>query len=263
MFTKNLFKGFAIFVSSTIFSMSTMQSAYAAPGNLATAPLFLSSIVEPNVFFTLDDSGSMDYELVVEDVTAGIPTANGLPTDDNNDRIGYLHPTWSQLYKARSILAPSDEGNALWDKYWVFRNHNGNKIYYNPGTIYTPWPGSRADGSPMYTDADPTNAPKDPNSPSGQTTNLTVKLSMDGFDLYLPTYYIWNDTDADGVIEQSDGRIKVEIAAGTPEMQNFANWFVYYRSRINTTKAAIGGVINNTDATRMGMRMFNKGHQKD
>ena len=49
MFTNKLIKGFAIFVSSTIFSLSTIQSAYAAPGNLATAPLFLSTIVEPNV----------------------------------------------------------------------------------------------------------------------------------------------------------------------------------------------------------------------
>ncbi|MFV2032554.1 MAG: pilus assembly protein [Gammaproteobacteria bacterium] len=80
--------------------------------------------------------------------------------------------------------------------------------------------------------------------------------------MWVPTYFIWIDTDLDGVIEQTDGRTRVEIAAGTTEMQNFANWFVYYRSRVNATKAAIGRVINNTDASRMGFSGFNMGLQK-
>ena len=57
MFTKKLINGLAVIVSTSVFSMSTIQSAFAAPGPLATAPLFLSNIVEPNVFLTLDDSG--------------------------------------------------------------------------------------------------------------------------------------------------------------------------------------------------------------
>ncbi|MCP4981760.1 MAG: hypothetical protein GY935_14850 [Gammaproteobacteria bacterium] len=255
MFTKKSFKGLAIFVSSTIFSLSTLQSAYAAPGTLASAPLFLSTIVEPNVFFTLDDSGSMDYELVVENTTAGIPTVNGLPTDDAGDRIGYLHPTWAELYGARSKLPPADEGDAAFDKYWVFKNPGGNKIYYDPSATYTPWPGAKANGDPMYEEYDPTNVPDDPNYGT-QTVDLTADQNFGGIRVYLPTYYTWTD-DGDGVIEQSDGHTQVEIAAGTAEMQNFANWWVYYRSRMNTTKAAIGAVINNTDATRMGMRLFN------
>ena len=96
MFTKSLFKGIAIFVSSTIFSVSTIQSAYAAPGNLATAPLFLSTIVEPNVFLTLDDSGSMDWGPLVKENTAGLATIQGLPVIDNDDR-GYYNPTFSRL----------------------------------------------------------------------------------------------------------------------------------------------------------------------
>ena len=46
-------------------------------------------------------------------------------------------------------------------------------------------------------------------------------------------------------------------------MQNFANWFQYNRSRINATKSIIGSTVNNTDATRTGMRLFNYGHRKD
>ena len=177
MNTKKFFKRFAVLASTAVFSLSTIQSAYAAPGNLATAPLFLSTIVEPNVFFTLDDSGSMDWDLVVEDTTAntGNPVVGSLPTDDAGNRIAYLESTWTQLYSSsKEVLRPSDAGNAAWDKYWVFRNFNGNKLYYNPSTVYTPWPGSQAGGSPMYLDADPTNALKDPNDPAGDSVDLTV-----------------------------------------------------------------------------------------
>ncbi len=256
MNSKNTLKAIAIVTTSAIFSLSTIQSAIAAPGNLATAPLFLSDIVEPNVFFTLDDSGSMDYEIVVEDPMAGFTVTNGLPEDDGGDRMGYYHPTQTELYNGRARVPPSHEGTAAWDKYWVLRNHNGNKIYYNPATDYTPWPGADANGDPMFDDATATAAPDDPVNPDN-TVNLEATLNFGGEDVWLPTYYIWDDDDGDGIIEATDDYTKVEIAAGSDEMDNFANWWVYYRSRMNTTKAAIGAVINNTDGTRMGLGLFN------
>ena len=301
MFTKNLFKGFAIFVSSTIFSMSTMQSAYAAPGNLATAPLFLSSIVEPNIFLTLDDSGSMDWGPLVGNGTAGIASSSGLPIIDNDDR-AYYAPTLSRLYTNRGYLppwgvdpatvvtngTPGGQGKkdlpgeidlliAEWDRSWVVRNHEGNRNYYNPSNKYIPWAGSNADGSPMFTDADPTRALKDPNNPGGESVDLTARYSFTSNtiqlpgpdvtittnDYYIPTYFIWNDDEADGQLDQTDVKTRVEIAAGTAEMQNFANWFQYNRSRINATKSIIGNTINNTDASRVGMLLFNYGHRED
>jgi len=45
-------------------------------------------------------------------------------------------------------------------------------------------------------------------------------------------------------------------------MKNFANWFQYHRSRMNVTKAAIGQIIVNTNASRMGLDVFNNGLQK-
>jgi len=256
----------SIFVATAIFSLSTIQSAYAAPGNLATAPLFLSNIVEPNLFFTLDDSGSMDYEIVVEDPMPGFNVTNGLPTDvapptAGGSRLGYFHPTQTELYNGRGRVPPSheDPNSTAWDRYWVLRNHNGNKIYYNPATVYTPWPGTKANGDPMFEDANPTAAPDDPVNPD-HTVNLTARFEYDGsgIDVYLPTYYTWDDNNGNGIIEPSDNNTQVEILdSDTAAMQNFANWWVYYRSRMNTTKAAIGAVINNTDGTRMGLGLFN------
>ena len=299
MFTNKLFKGFAIFVSSTIFSMSTIQSAYAAPGNLATAPLFLSTIVEPNVFMTLDDSGSMDWGPLVKNGTAGLSTSGGLPIIDGDDR-AYYTPSFSRLYTSRGYLPPSDISSAVvngtpnagswdelvdkfnllvieWNRSWVVRNHIGNRNYYNPAVKYTPWAGSKADGSPMYTDADPTKALKDPDSPGGEWVDLTANQSYTSNiitipgpdvtvttnDYYIPTYYIWNDDEGDGQLDQTDIKTQVKIAPGSPEMQNFANWFQYNRTRINATKSIIGSTVNNTDATRTGMRLFNYGQRKD
>ncbi|MDH3534122.1 MAG: PilC/PilY family type IV pilus protein [Gammaproteobacteria bacterium] len=327
MFSKKFIKGFAILASSAVFSMSTMQSAYAAPGALAKAPLFLSSIVEPNVYFTLDDSGSMDWNTMVKDGTAGIAAFGGLPFIDSDDR-AYYAPNFSRLYTSRGFLPPSgndrtklvftgspDFGtdfNAIvadeiaeWDRSWVARNHIGNTTYYDPSVKYVPWPGSKADGTPMYTNADPTKALKDPNQPLGESVDLTARysytsqsfnppgpnntFSIVNDNYYIPTYVIWDDdikipvdpggedpfdlvdTNLDGIIDSKDGmpavpngimeiddgRRFVEIAAGTPEMQNFANWFQYYRSRINATKLIVGTTINNTDASRMGMRWYN------
>jgi len=275
MNSKKIFKGLAVIVSSTIFSMSTIQSAYAAPGPLATAPLYLSSIVEPNVFFTLDDSGSMEWTTMVRG--SGY---NGLASVNGRYR-GYLHPSWYEQYKPAwnawlsiDVLPPSENtGVAMYDDTWIFRTHHGNGLYYNPETKYEPWAGSKPDGNPMYDKATPTNVLRDPDAPTGASVNLEDDLDFwDRWgnkyddDLYLPTYYDWVD-DGDGVIESTDTHVLYEIEDGDyrygiDQWQNFANWFQYYRSRMNATKAAIGRVINNTDATRMGLDVFNRGYKK-
>ncbi|MBT8435464.1 MAG: hypothetical protein KJN95_12400, partial [Gammaproteobacteria bacterium] len=277
MFTRKLINRLAVIVSTTVFSMSTIQSAHAGPGPLATAPLFLSTIVEPNVFFTIDDSGSMDWGPMVANGTAGLATTGGLPIIDGEDRAYYAH-SFSRLYDgSRYVLPPADGTRADWDLGWVARTHHGNLNYYNPTVTYSPWPGSKADGSPMYSDADPTNALKDPFDPSGESVDLTRSYNItagdadDMFDrniavnnFWIAVYFEWNDTDNDGVIEQSDGRTRIVIPTDRPaEMQNFANWFQYHRTRINATKAIIGTTINNTDASRMGMRLFNDDQLKD
>ena len=268
---KKLFKGLTVITSTAVFSLLSIQSAYPAPGNLATAPLFLSTIVEPNVFLTLDDSGSMDWGPMVKEGTGGLTTSGGLPYI-NGLRRAYYSPTFSRLYSSRYVVPPANGTDPEWDKAWVIRNHLGNRNYYNPATTYTPWSGSNSAGQAMYTDADPTNALKDPNFPAGESVDLTIMHffedtngndDIDTSDFWIPVYFTWTDTDGDGVIEQSDAHTRVVIAAGTAEMNNFANWFQYYRSRINATKAIIGSTINNTDSSRVGMRLFNEGHVKD
>jgi len=273
---KTIYKKATVLASATLLTFASTQSAVAAPGTLATAPLFLSTLVEPNVFFTLDDSGSMGWNLMVQDGTAGFTSSSGLPSISGTLRAWY-NPEW---YWQGNVLPPSDGTGSI----WTMRNHNGNKNYYNPNITYTPWAGVEANGDPMYPQASVTAALRHPEN-SNQTTNLTLWKDHNGVTdaIYLPSYYEWTDdhdaagnpvAGGDGVIDAADTNNLVEInttdfhVSSTPtnpylEIENFANWFVYYRSRELAAKAAIGRVINNTDATRMGLDVFNDGHQED
>ncbi len=258
---------FAYVLLTATTTVMSMQSAFAGPGTLPQAPLFLSSIVEPNVFLTLDDSGSMDWELMVNEGTGGLTTDGGLPYVDGLRR-GYYSPTFPRLYGSRRVLPPADGTDPEWDKGWIGRNSFANKNYYNPSVTYEPWAGSDASGNPLYTDADPTAVLKDPNDTGGDEMDLTqfytfTEGGSTSNTMWIPTYFTWTDTNLNGVVDQSDVHVRVLIAAGTPEMQNFANWFQYYRSRINASKAIFGRTINNTDASRMGLALFNDGPQED
>ena len=268
--TKITFANVLLAATTTVMSL---QSAHAGPGNLPPAPLFLSTIVEPNVFLTLDDSGSMDWGPMVNEGTGGLTTDGGLPYVDGIRR-GYYSPTFSRLYanntasQDRRALPPADGTDTEWDKGWVVRNSDGNKNYYNPKVTYEPWAGTDASGNPLYLDADPTAVLKDPNESTGEKMDLTqfytfTEGTKTSTRMWVPTYFTWTDTDKNGVIDQSDAHTRVMIATGSTEMKNFANWFQYYRSRINASKAIIGRTINNTDASRMGMALFNEGHKED
>ena len=272
MFKRNIRPRFNIVVISALIIGASLQPLRAAPGTLANSPLFLSTIVEPNVFFTVDDSGSMDWNPIIAQGTGGLPTASGLPYIDGRQR-AYYTPSFSRLYNSRYVLPPADGTREDWDLGWMVRNHNANLNYYNPAVTYEPWPGTRADGSPMYLDADPGAALKDPFNPGGESVDLTRSYDLseeqaqaafgreiEVKDFWIAVYFVWYDVDGDGVIEQSDARKRVVIPQDSPgELQNFANWFQYHRSRIHAAKAIIGTTINNTDASRMGMRMFNYG----
>jgi type IV pilus assembly protein PilY1 len=256
-------------LAAAVLTAMPLYQANAAPGNLPPAPLFLSTLVESNVYFTLDDSGSMDWGPILRSDT-GLGTSSGLPIINGRFR-AYYTPSFSQLYTNTDgvyVLPPSNGSNSVWDRAWVVRNHLANPNYFNPSVTYKPWPGTNADGTPIYADANPSKALKHPNQPLGESVNLTINHNFTEdtatvANFWIPTYHVWIDSDNDGVLEVTDANTRIEIAPNTAEMQNFANWFQYYRSRMHATKAIVGDTINNTDASRMGASWFNAGHVRD
>ena len=251
----------------------------AAPGTLADVPLFLTNPVEPNVFFLVDDSGSMDWGLMSEEADGimyfGCAYYYAQPAADNS--YTWVVPTEAGL-AAQGVAAP-------YGGVWRARSSAYNRLYYDPTITYTPWPGD--DGSNVLLgDANPKAVPLDPYVPSAGTVDVTARTTfstdycaggLGSFNItnFLPAqYWVWKDSDLDGAVDADDAHVLVEIEpttlvyAGSPrrrdcaaapvctyaeEIQNFANWFAYYRKREKVAKAAYGRVIAGASNSRMGL----------
>ncbi|MEM7001897.1 MAG: PilC/PilY family type IV pilus protein, partial [Pseudomonadota bacterium] len=182
---------------------------------------------------------------------------------------------------------------------WRARNHKHNKLYYNPAVRYDPWPGLDQAGNlmgdaeinsirmnPLDPDTSTNNrfAMLDDHSyisilvPVWTADGGSVTVYVD--NMYVPFYYT---TTEDAPLEWDDPHTKVEIRAGSTypgsqnrtdclpgdddpevctyeqEIQNFANYMQYHRSREHVTKAALGSVIDRTADLRVGIESINGG----
>lgn len=258
----------------------------AAQLNLATAPLFVSGTVQPNIFFLLDDSGSMDWATMT-------PESDGIMTVGGCDYY-YAHPapgvavstspaanTSSEIMPTpeyvKTNLGVADPQGGIW-RAW---NKDYNGLYYDPSVTYTPWKGKNA-SNVTYGDASPTAAPYNPYDPSQGTINLTANTTYsarycpkstgtyNNITYYPARYYVWTDSNSNGKVDGTDAKVLVEIRSTTPlcsangnvqpclvrayasEIQNFANWFSYYRKRDLTMKKAVSELISSS-RDRMGL----------
>jgi len=117
--------------------------------NLADIPLDAKVGASPGIImFLVDDSGSMEWSLLLEGVAYA--SQDGYFDDGNNSFTEVFNP---------------DSG---YEMYWKTQWHGVNKLYYNPGSEYTPWPGE--------SDAD-SNYPENPYFSSDD-----ISLSSDFFD---------------------------------------------------------------------------------
>jgi type IV pilus assembly protein PilY1 len=253
--------------------MLWMNVAHAAPP-LSNGPLFLGGNISPNVMFTLDDSGSMQFEIMPEELI--------------KQDAYFLFPI------AGSVYGWSDYDNRVvdFDKISKFtaqsRSSHVNKIYYNPAIRYLPW--SNADGTLMG-NANPTCAPHNPTNLAAGCRNLTVNntqtarwLKNDGNlswyesrTFYPATYFRYNGGNIDAVqnftqieirssiASYARGENRTDCAAASTctyneEIQNFANWYTYYRSRILLARAGIGRAFAAQGNTmRVGFAAINQG----
>lgn len=253
----------------------------AEAGTVAQSPLFISATADPNIMFTLDDSGSMMFEVLPEENIFG----------ENYIFPGavYMFPRASSVYGASdytNLVVGFDPAN----KYTRYlRSSAFNKMYYNPAVTYRPW--SNADGS-LMPNASPTAAYHNPVNTAAGTRNLTPSsnpsasvywLQADGTftntskSFYPATYYIYNGGDQ----WASGSYTQVQIKSTTPtytgsaartdcafaptctyaeEIQNFANWYTYYRSRVLTARAGVGRAFaSQGQSLRVGFALLNQG----
>ncbi len=273
-------------------SISFCNGLSAAPGKIPQSPLFLET-VEPNIFWVLDDSGSMEWDLSCPEGKNGIPEFGGASDDYYNVYILPSPNNWRDRGLAGtnhySVVDTVEETADAWRA----RNHNFNTLYYNPATTYKPWAGTDIDGDPLFTKSNPTSADADPTeSGSGflnltQTFDFTNKNNSGKYSasIYPAQYYEWTDTNNNGYVDPTDGKdiIKIKLAnqpfihtnsqrtdcsdpascTYAEEIQNFANWYTFYRKRSFIAKAAMGDVINSSSFSRMGLELFNAGSTSD
>ena len=303
--------------------------------DVASLPLKMSVLAKPNVIFGLDDSGSMDSEVMLNtndgalwwDHTAASGwSAAGVPWFNT---VGSASTQWRKLV----YLFPNGLGAATGDRTygdadtdhfaapptpqfaWL-RSAAYNPLYFDPAATYTPWSPAYVSGAlRSYANSPPAAARSHPVVGSGTfdlrvdraltTTANHTFIGLPGMVVpagartcphpacgswtteastrtvpantvlrvamaYFPATY-WqreacpvNGTDC--VAAPNGATLKryeikaanyATTAAHTAALQNFANWFTYYRKRKLMLNAAIGQVLEPLTGLRMGVVRFN------
>lgn len=225
--------------------------------DIARAPLnFLASTqAKPNIFFILDDSGSMQSSSLGDEVT----------THGYQNTIGYRTSLCNKSYYDPAITYPvpvRHDGTAFPDQSFDKALYNGfqaESVAVNLSSEFMAWrTASTSPPVPVSTDIrygsdcvlvtgfhcrHDTNAPL-PNIPEPAhyfiyKGNQRHKLGDNSADDHCKD--VLYDTDAAG----RHRWIKVTVSStsgpgNSDERKNFANWFSYHRTRILTMKTAVG-----------------------
>lgn len=154
-------------------------SAYAG---ISQMPPLVKPNVPPNIFYTLDDSGSMMFEMLPDDIArTGSGDATGTGYDDYcgaNCWVTSVFPRPANVYNAATDY---DQRNRV----VVGFNHNitvarwrssdVNKAYYDPKVLYVPW---AKPGGGQMDPANPAAALLNPVAPNGGTNTTTMNLTQ-------------------------------------------------------------------------------------
>src|SRR6266516_1458815 len=188
--------------------------------DLSNVPLSLSINVKSNILFLIDNTGSMDYEVMTKDAISNGRLSGTQPDGSSPAGSGSLFSGYDSkgntctfagktsdlgyIYGTKfpgNAYASSPDCTIAGDLEWRFRNSDFNPLYFNPTKSYKPWPGLGPNGQP-YANVDIHNAPDDPSDPK-KTIDLTSQnslgLSSDGF-----RYYTWTDKNHNGLFDNGE-----------------------------------------------------------
>jgi type IV pilus assembly protein PilY1 len=267
MYTRRKYQ--LISVIALLFAVLNLVYALEPIPDVAQTPLILSPTTQSNVVILLDDSSSMDFEVMTADnLSAGLffapnPDGSGLSTDTITHRPGCelrsaaLGGYAYGIAASTNVYKDTTGGNcyvAAQDA-WRFRCSAYNSLYYNPEEIYQPWVGTRSDGVEFSEiEADFSAAPLDPADPNSDTVNLIAPDPVTGIDAF--RFYTCTRTD-DAGSQAFQVHTETIITEDYAELQNFYNWFVYHRSRHLRAKSLLGEFVADEIGTRIGLTGFN------
>ena len=188
-----------------------VAGAALADVDIATSPLIVAEPLPPNIFFLLDDSGSMDRDDLPDTINCSGDLGGDLAVIHSDT--GKLKP----VYPRSSCQSP-----------------DFNKIYYNPAFTYTV--PVNADGISLG-DSTYTAARRDGYNASSSTTNLSLWTTRGNFDCASPNCeFHWYRYDGSGSTTSDSNYVRVSPTTQS-ERQNIANWYSYYRTRLYTARA--------------------------
>lgn len=250
-------------------------NANAAQLTFPVEPLYLDKVAYPNVMMVIDNSGSMKAGYMPDGIcSGGSYDAIVFPTNDSGS-------SWYSSSKSciGSRFYLTFDGSNLAEK--RLRSAAYNLVYYDPYTTYKPW--KQAVGA--YANAPTNAAPSDPNNWAGNGINFTVQQqatnggSNQGSPFWASVYYnytgpvdVYGTPTAAG-LGVSGNYARVEITntgtyTGGPdrsdcvnaptctsaeELQNFANWYTFYRTRRQLSKGgASHAFYNQSKKLRVG-----------
>jgi type IV pilus assembly protein PilY1 len=265
-------------IPAVFFLTFFVNIGYAAPGKILDRPLFLGFSVQPNIYFVMDDSGSMQwdvtkttsaetehpegyydltYQYCATTVSCGWRCKRNLVKADGKECREFSTTTesvrlhrnsWQEITDGPYLFSVSSRKRQPWDITNLGSPEFDSQGYYIddilqmcPGynsTAYNPDPSINYSPWPGY---------------SQSSASIPSKYG------YIP----W--VDADGDNEYDKGECSTEYSdvifyssMNAKEQQKFRNWYSYYRSRANVAIKAVSEVVKSSEA-RMGLATINDG----
>ncbi len=326
-------------IFSTLVLVATWPGvSEAAPGALSDAPLYVTNNVKHNIMLAIDDSGSMDSEVLFPNNDGALwwdPANKSFAGIDGALNFGaglkkfvYLFPNGTG--DGNRVYADSSGHFAIppLPQYAFARSPDYNKAYFSPDVTYDPWVSYSGQ---TFSNITPTTAPSDPVRGSAVvdlTQNIESGLTdhmykfYDGMVIPAGTYYrdgaawatavtdisitsektigirytpaVYYRKDKTGAFSLASGTYnckdpktslysefhknpgafssgnvdalapdgaclkKFTLAAATAEMQNFANWYSYYRKRHMAMRSGVGHSFNGMSGIRTGLFTINE-----
>ena len=216
----------------SVWLLAAATSSQAAELSLASSPLFLGTQVEPNVFFMLDDSGSMDWEILTSDYQwyKNYWTAKGTITDEINtgyfrsntdtgcsgdENFAYLYSesvNTDNVYNYCGFAELEESPDAI-IRDWRVRSTGVNIMYYDPSVTYSPWSG--------FPDANFSAARSNP-QPGSAGYSLTRDLNNFEYDVWIDDHGHTGATAEgnDSVTDGANGRVDLWDSHTTYKIKN-------------------------------------------
>lgn len=282
---------------ATLLSLGVSHSAVSL--DLAQSPLFLSNGAPPNVMFIIDDSGSMHFEITPEqlreDTAFMFPRADDVygstgynQTDDGD----YQVPT-VDADNAYNAMTRSPQVNKSyydpsvtytpWVKYdgSLYPNATPACARHNPentGDCPSGTTSVNANARNLTLDNGNYNGNAWRSCSKGTDGNITCASTEDA-KTYWPATYFWLDDNSDEWVWNNYTKVEIRsttasytghdriertdcvggICTYAQEIQNFANWYTYYRSRTLAARAGIGRAFSEQgEDMRVGFGSINK-----